>query len=132
MTTIDPLAGPRPAAPARPSGRRGGAFELGAPPQPAGTMASAVGSPVGLDRLLAVQEDAGETVRDRAARRQGQAILALLGRLQRSLLSGEDRTAILRELATLAAIPVPDDPRLAAVLRAIAVRAAVESARRAD
>ena len=76
--------------------------------------------------LLMMQEAEAEPVADRDARRHGKAMLDALSRLQRALLGGEGPAA-LESLANLVrATPAPADPRLAAVQRAVLVRAAVE------
>ncbi len=84
---------------------------------------------VGLPSLLAAQEAAQDAGRDREARRHGEAVLAELAALQVGLLRGGDG-----ELAGLAALvrrgPSASDPALAAIQRAVLVRAAVELARR--
>ncbi len=85
-----------------------------------------------LHGLLALQEAAGEApeaeAQDRAARRQGEATMRDLTALQIALLSG--RPAAAARLAILASAgPQAADPRLAAVLGAIRLRAEVELAR---
>jgi len=93
---------------------------------------------VHLGGLLAAQENGMDTPRDRSARRHGQQMLDLLRELQNALLAtGEARAALLPaalpHLSNLADnIPEADNPRLALILRAIAVRAAVELARHGD
>lgn len=87
---------------------------------------SGAASAVEMPSLLAMQEAYGEPVQDREARRHGKAMLDALARLQRALLGGEGPDA-LQSLANLVrATPEPSDPRLAAVQRAVLVRAAVE------
>jgi hypothetical protein len=114
-------------------------FHLDAPagPAEAGELTATLG--VALDGLLALQEAGTETVRDRAARRQGQVALTLLAKLQCEVLgaalAGDGAAgladATMDRLAELAAAsPGADDPRLTASLRAVAVRVAVELARR--
>ncbi len=83
-----------------------------------------------LDAMLALQEAEAESVRDRAARRHGKALLEALAALQHALLGGEEGPALQRLAALLAAMPEAADPRLGAVLRAVALRAQVELARR--
>jgi hypothetical protein len=79
--------------------------------------------------LLALQEADAEPVQDREARRHGKAMLDVLTRLQQAILTGGGADT-LDSLANLVrAAPVPSDPRLAAVQRAVLVRAAVELAR---
>ncbi len=109
-----------------------GAFVL-----PEEAQASAEAAPTGvagLSGLLALQE-AGDTAataaaQDRAARRHGEAVMDDLKAVQLALLSG--RAADLSGLAARAgAGPQAADPRLAAVIGAIRLRASVELARAA-
>jgi hypothetical protein len=70
--------------------------------------------------------------RDRAARRRGQAMLGGLTTLQRALLEDGDQDcaeSLHRLAALIADMPQADDPQLAALLDAIALRARVELAR---
>lgn len=81
--------------------------------------------------MLILQEIGAETPQDRAAGRHGRALLSALARLQRQLLGAPDDGAALHELAELAAsVPSATDPAVAAVLRAVVLRARVELARR--
>jgi hypothetical protein len=58
-------------------------------------------------------------------------MLAALAELQRALLGGGDDGMALQRLADLAAaVPPASDPRLAALISAIALRVRVEMARR--
>lgn len=125
------LAAPR--APTRP---REGVGEFRASDRAgAGTAAagvSATSAPGSLLGLLALQEDETGAERDRAARRHGDALLRELAALQRGLLGDEaevmtalSRLAVLTEQAQEAA-----DPGLAAIVRAVALRARIEVARR--
>lgn len=95
--------------------------------------AAAGPAPVGLHGLLALQEAEADAVQDRAARRHAGAMLDDLSSMQRALLGGDpDATsAALGRLADAARRgPAAADPRLSAVVRAIAMRAEIESARR--
>lgn len=89
---------------------------------------------VSLGAMLAAEAlDQGPAL-DRAARRQGQAVLAGLTTLQRALLEdgnqGGDPAASLKRLAALIAdMPPASDPRLAALVGTIVLRARVELAR---
>ena len=84
----------------------------------------------GLLGLLAVQEAGGAAVRDRDARKRGKQMLDELARLQRALLAGRLDPENLRALAALAGdSAVAADPAIAAVVRAVTVRARVELAR---
>lgn len=90
----------------------------------------AASASVGLHGLLALQEAEAGTVQDRAARRHAESLLDTLGLLQRGLLGGGTVTVALDRLATMAqAGPAACDPRLAAVVRAVTLRAAIEAAR---
>ena len=101
-------------------------FHLPDAATPAEAEAAGTASAVGLPSLLTLQETYAEPVADREARRHGKAMLDALTRLQRALLGGEGPDA-LQSLANLVrATPEPADPRLAAVQRAVLVRAAVE------
>ncbi len=135
MTTIHGLGVPT-SFPA--SRRQGPARDFRVNQHPAATAdeaeaasASGVGS-VSLAGLLAMQEAGAGSVRDRAARRHAQRMLALLRDLQRAMLAAGDAGPddVPARLAALAATDCQADaPGLAAILRAIAVRAAVELAR---
>jgi hypothetical protein len=87
----------------------------------------------GLAALIALQEAEAAALRDREARRRGQALLAELAAVQRALLTsvtGQPDRASLHRLAALAdQVPEAADPALAALVGAIAVRARVELAR---
>lgn len=136
MTVIQGLGGPGSAAAITRTRRRAGpdaAFQLAGSSANTGAPAAAPAEGVSLSGLLAAQEAERETVRDRAARRHGQAMLDMLRALQRACLidggdSGADALARLADL--VGAMPQADDPALASVLQAISVRAAVELARR--
>jgi hypothetical protein len=81
--------------------------------------------------MLSLQEVGGETVEDREARRHGNNMLAALGELQRALLAGGGDAEALQRLMDLSTSVVrAKDPRLAALVSAIVVRARVELARR--
>jgi len=107
--------------------RAGGGFSVGE--------GSAAGRPaavadVSLAGLLALQEAGGEAVQDRAARRQGQTLLAELAALQRDLLAGPPDPDRLARLAGLAdGMPAAVDPHLQDIVVAIATRARIEIAR---
>ncbi len=69
--------------------------------------------------------------RDREARRRGKELLQALSALQHAMLGGGDDAAALTDLARLlSGIPKATDPSLSGIVREIAVRAAVEVARR--
>lgn len=85
----------------------------------------------GLDGMLALQEAGAEAVRDRQARRHGQALLGTLARLQHDLLQeGGDDSALHQVAALLEAMPPAANPALASALAGVALRARVELARR--
>jgi hypothetical protein len=92
-------------------------------------------APVGLHGLLALQEAEADAVQDRAAWRHAGAMLDDLSSMQRALL-GSDPDATSAALGRLADAarrgPAAADPRLGAVMRAIATRAAIEAARHAS
>lgn len=87
-----------------------------------------------LSGLLALQEavetSAAAAAQDRAAQRHGEAVIGDLAALQLALLSGRPASAA-RLAAQAGAGPQAADPRLAAVLGAIRLRAEVELARAA-
>ncbi len=94
---------------------------------------SAASPPAALDAMLALQEAEAEAARDRNARRHGKALLDALAELQRALLAESDDQegpALHRLAALLEAPPDAANPALAGVLRALALRARVELARR--
>ncbi len=99
--------------------------------QPAATRGPVSAGAVLHSSMLALQEAETETVRDREARRHGQAMLRGLAALQRALLRhGGAPEATLTELAALAdAVPEATSPPLAALVRSITLRARIELAR---
>lgn len=134
MSVIAALGQPASAA-LRPRGKAGpGGFRLldGADAQaPAAVAAPA---PMGLHSLLALQEAEADDVQDRAARRHAGSMLDDLSSMQRALLGGDPdgTSAALARLADAARRgPAAVDPRLGAVVQAIAMRAAIEAARHA-
>lgn len=100
-----------------------------APNAPATVFAPA---PVSLHSLLALQEAEADDVKDRAARRHAGSMLAELALVQRALLQA-DAAGMAVSLSRLDGLTrggvLAHDPRLAAVVHAIAVRAAIEAAR---
>ena len=87
---------------------------------------------IGLPSLLAFQEAEADAAQDRAARRHAGSMLAELSAIQRALLLGDaaGKDGALARLSSLARHgAVANDPRLAAIVQAIAMRAAVEAAR---
>lgn len=83
-----------------------------------------------LGAMLAVQEQAFDTIGDRKARRRGQTLLRALRDLQVELVAGRYDPSTMEALAALAAEPPEaDTPGLAAALGAIVLRARVELAR---
>jgi hypothetical protein len=118
---------PAPPTPAR-AGSTGFSVETPAPRASAAPPASGV---LALEGMLALQETGAEIVRDREARRHGQALLKGLAALQHALLAGGDQGAALETLAALAGTcPEAVHPGLAGVVQALALRAQVELARR--
>jgi len=135
MTQIAPIAAPTGSAGgpagaiARPIPGAGG-FRV--PPAPGAALSAPAeaAAPATLAGLLALQEAAAPAPRDRAARRHGQVLLGGLAALQRALLGAGGAGAALDHLATLlAAAPPAEDPGLAALLDAIALRCRIELAR---
>jgi hypothetical protein len=131
MTGIEGVGWPiRPRAVSRAASRS--SFTM--PPEPADTsQAAAVAETPAMSpaSMLSLQEVGGETVEDREARRHGNDMLAALGELQRALLAGGTDAGALQRLVDLSTSVVrATDPRLAALVSAITVRARVELARR--
>jgi Class II flagellar assembly regulator len=138
MTSFDGLGGLSGLGASRPVGRgraaqsSGSGFAL-----PEASAASADSAAVAgaapaslLGVMLAVQEAEADHVRNRAARRHGEAMLAELAALQRGLLGGTADAALDRLAGLAQALPDAADPGLAAALQAVALRARVELARR--
>jgi hypothetical protein len=133
---LNPLARTTGAAvvrPRSPTRGAGGAFVVpdGADARPTGdaTAADALGAvnPMLLHELAV---DADER-RDREARQHGEDVLELLGELQRGLLrAGVETLPMERLLHLVENPPAAADPGLAAVTRAIVLRARIEIARR--
>jgi hypothetical protein len=93
-----------------------------------GAAAAQAAGAVGMAGLLALQEWPAERGGDRAARRHGEALLAALADLQRTVLEGG--AADPRRLAALAReVPEAEDPGLRAAVAAVALRARIELAR---
>lgn len=137
MTTVDRLGGPqRNAAVGRERLARapGARFALPeAAPAPVQTGSLAATAPASLvGAMVALQEAELRAARDRAARRHGETMLDELKALQVRLLGGGAAPDLLGRLATLAEM-LPDavDPKLAALVQAVALRAEIELARRA-
>lgn len=111
-----------------------GGFRLLEEADPQAPAAAAAPAPVGLHSLLALQEAEADAVQDRAARRHVGTMLDDLSSMQRALLGGDPdgTSAALARLADAARRGfAAADPRLGAVVRAIAMRAEIESARHA-
>jgi hypothetical protein len=86
-------------------------------------------SSVLLGVMLAAEALDREPPHDQAARRKGHAVLSGLTALQRALLEDGDPAAVLERLTSLIAdMPVATEPRLAALVSAIVLRARVELA----
>ncbi len=119
-----PAAGRGGAAP----GAGGGATAAAAD---AGAAAGAAPVAAGLLALQAMAPPGPSAAeRDAAASHRAEALLEALGRLQRGLLGGALDREALERLAALGTGEDGADPALRAVVRAIALRAAVELARR--
>ncbi len=132
MQGIGRVGGPGTAAPAAKVRPGKGGFSLGGTEASSGAaearQAAAVAAP-GLG-LLALQSGQGDAERDQAARRRADSLLEELDGLQREMLGGAADPARLRRLAALAEGEAGADPALRDVVQAIALRAAVEAARR--
>ena len=125
MVTIPGISAPTLGATTRRRRVEGPGFEVADAPEPP---VAAPAAPASLAGLLAMQETASTEAADHAARRHGEAIMRDLQSLQLALLRGGAGAA--RPLASLARdAPSAADPRLAAVLAAIQLRAEVEAAR---
>ena len=105
----------------------GGTGTGGAAAETASTSGTA--AVVGLS-LLAAQENGGRAGRDEAARRRATCILDELRGLQAELLGGRPDSARLARIAALQAGEDGADPGLREAVRAVALRARVELARR--
>jgi hypothetical protein len=96
------------------------------------TQEAAPAHSVNLSAMLALQEAETDIVQDKAARRQGFAMLEALSALQKDLLSpsaNEETTlAALNRLA--AEVPQTTDPNLTTLLDSIRLRAKIELLRR--
>jgi hypothetical protein len=105
-------------------------FMVPAEAPPAGPSACAGAEAAGLVGMLALQERGEAERRDRDAHRRGLALVAELAALQRAILADGADPACLARLAALAAgLPEAADPALAALVRAVALRAKVVLAR---
>ncbi len=134
--------------------RAAGGFRVPSDPRAAGAPAGPDASPVPdastptdsapvfaafMEGLLGLQEATAEApsvagARDREARRHGQALLSALAEMQLSLVAQGDAPAALASLSVrmsglAAAVPLAADPRLRAIVAAIALRARLELAR---
>ncbi len=131
MTGIEGIGWPSAPRPTTRSAAKPGFFVPASPPETGQTAAAAAPQASSAASMLGLQELGEETVRDREARRHGQDMLAALAELQRNLLGAGDAAVALRRLSDLvAAVPVADDPRLAAMVAAVVLRVRVELARR--
>ena len=141
MTRISGAAASRPASKVTAAPGAGRGFSL--PPEPASTSAepaiggtSAAGPPAGILSLQeageyqAIDQQADDRARDDCAQRHGKTLLEALAALQHGLLGQGLDPAALDRIVALSDAPQAADPRLQAIMRAIACRAAVELARR--
>lgn len=135
MTAIERLGGPGRnvgVGRRRPAEAGGTAFalpETSAAPPEVEDIGSAT-APALIGAMLALQEAEPAGARDRIARKHGETILGALRALQIGLLDGDAEPDTLRRLARLAeALPEAADPKLAALVSAVALRARVELAR---
>jgi hypothetical protein len=104
-----------------------GAGATGAAP---GAAAASAATAVGGLSLLAAQEGGGRAGRDAAARRRASSILDELQGLQAELLGGRPDPSRLARLAALQSGEEGADPGLREAVRAVALRARIELARR--
>lgn len=120
-------AGPAAVGGSRPKSVGGFAVALDQPVAASGAMAAGAVHP----SILALQEAAAETVGDREAKRHGQAMLKSLAALQHEWLraSGSPHAALQELSALVESVPEATSPPLAALLRAVALRARIELAR---
>jgi hypothetical protein len=123
------------AAAARNGQRSAGGFSVGGTGATGvaaeGAAAAAPAAAVGLSLLAAQENGAGRGAgRDAAARRRASAILDELRGLQAELLGGAPDPARLARLAALGAGEEATDPGLQEAVRAVALRARIELARR--
>jgi hypothetical protein len=132
MQGIGRVGGPGAAGPAGKVRTGKGGFSLGGTGA-AGASAEAHGTAAvaapGLG-LLALQSGAGDQERDRDARRRADSLLEDLAGLQREMLGGTPDPARLARLAALSHGEAGADPALREIVEAIALRAAIELARR--
>lgn len=133
MSIVAPLGQPASAAlRSRRAATGPGGFRVPGGTDAQASSATAGPAPVGLHGLLAMQEAETDAAQDRAARRHAGAMLDDLSSVQRALL-GNDAEGTASALGRLADAarrsPAAADPRLGAVVRAIAMRAEIESAR---
>jgi hypothetical protein len=130
---MDPIDGVRAGGPVAPVRRRpaaGGGFSVAEGGEARASGEAEAVAEASLAGLLALQEESGGEVRDRAARRRGLDLLAELAALQREVLAGDPGADRLARLAGMAAeVPDAADPRLRDAVAAIALRARVEAAR---
>jgi len=124
MVTIPGIPAPTLGIPTRRRRTERPGFEVPEVPEPA----SAAAAPASLAGLMAMQEAASAEAADRAAQRHAEAVMQDLQSLQLALLRGRPGAA--GPMASLArGAPSAADPRLAAVLSAIRLRAEVECTR---
>lgn len=83
-----------------------------------------------LGGLLTLQEAGTDAARDGEARRHGAELLDELADLQKALLGAQDAEDLGRLARLVAGVPQAADPRLAGVIRAVALRARLELTRR--
>lgn len=127
------IPGATPSAPAAAAPRRrvrlGGGFDV---PEGDDVPAPAAAAPAhALSGLLAMQEAAATRTGDRAAQNHAETVMQELGSLQLEMLRGQAAGAASRLAGLARATPHAFDPGLAAVLRAVRLRAEVEAARNA-
>jgi hypothetical protein len=133
MIMVGNTSGPAPASRTVRRNAAGGVFSVPVGENGAASEAAPLEGTAGvmLGGMLALQEQELPEVKDRRARRHGQAILQELAKLQRVLLGGKMEEGSLARLAALTEmVPEAADPTLGALVQSVAIRAQIELARR--
>jgi hypothetical protein len=124
MPTVERIGGTE-IRPAARRGRSAGGFTLDCTVAQRAGASCPAGAPAAAG-LFALQEDSGETPRDRAARRRGGAVLAALSALQAGVLAGDPSAGAGHLAELLDDVPAPETPALATALGAVLLRARIE------
>ncbi len=107
--------------------QRGNRFTV---PEPAIEAGHAVIASASIAGLIALQDEAAPARRNQAARRNGEAMLDDLSRLQAAFLGAQAPGAVSALRQALAASPQAADPQLNHILASIRLRARIELAKR--